>query len=104
MVEPPMQPFIAAIWLLADEKNQSAIHRLDPATRSKFFFAAFLALVGLVVLWFGVILLAWIGARVTKRYMNQESKRHLDLAHLQDDWATKPLVRPEPKSDVDEER
>lgn len=104
MVEPPMQPLIAAMWLLADEKNQSAIHRMDPATRSKLFFTAFLALVGFVVLWFGLIFLAWIGARVTKRYMNQEPKRHLDLADLQDDWATTPLVETDPKNDLDEER
>ena len=103
MVE-PMQPLIAAMWLLADEKNQSAIHRMDPAMRSKVFFTAFLALVGFVVLWFGLIFLTWIGARFTKRYMNQEPRKRLDLADLQDDWATKPLVRPEPKTDLDEER
>jgi hypothetical protein len=88
---------------MADEKNQSAIHRMDPAMRSKFFFTAFLALIGFVVLWFGLIFLAWIGARVTKRYMNQEPRKHLDLEELQDDWAKKPLVRPEPKNFRDED-
>lgn len=99
MVERVIRPLTAMVWLLAQEKTQSAVQRMDPATRSKLFFAAFVALIAFVLLWFSVIALAWLGARVTKRYMNQGSIRRRDLAHFQDDWASKPLVPPEPAPD-----
>jgi hypothetical protein len=86
-------PLLAVAWLLAQEKTQSALQRMSPQQRAKVLaaFAAFL------ILGFGMVALAWVGARVTRRYMNQGPLRRLDPTLMQDDWASKPLVRPPKK-------
>jgi hypothetical protein len=79
--------------VLAQGQPQTPLSRLDPQTRVKLL----AALAGLIILGFGMVALAWLGARVTRRYMNQgdrPSRRPLD----DDDWARKPLLpldRPE---------
>jgi hypothetical protein len=91
---------LAAAWLLAQETPQTPFQRLDPQTRVKVL-AAFAAF---VILGIGLVLLAWVGARVTRRYMNQGPSRPLDMTEVQDDWATKPLVPPDkPQSNSGEE-
>lgn len=85
-------PLFADVWFLAQEKSQSVLQRMRPEQRAKVL-AAFAAF---VILFFGLIALAWLGARVTRRYMNQEPLRLRDP--LRDDWADKPLVPPQSKS------
>jgi hypothetical protein len=91
---------IGGASLLADGPPQSALRRMDPQTRTK----VLAALAGFVILGFGLVLLAWLGARVTRRYMNQEPLRRRDPAHFQDDWASRPLVPPESTREQDGEQ
>lgn len=81
--------------LLAQGQNAPALERMSPQQRVKVLaaFAAFM------ILLFGMIALIWLGARVTRRYMNQEPLRPLDPLERADDWATKPLHRPERPDD-----
>ncbi len=78
-------------FVVAQEK-QLPLDRLDPATRAK----VLAALAGLIILGFAMIALVWLGARVTRRYMNPPSyDRHLPAnATSPDDWAGKPLNTP----------
>ncbi len=94
-----VNPLVAVTWLLAQEKSQSALQRMTPQMRAK----VLAALAGFVILGFSLIALAWLGARVTRRYMNQEPNRRRGLTDLQDDWSAKPLVPPESESDRDDE-
>ena len=72
------------------EKKGPLIGRLDDQTRTK----VLAALAGLVILGFLLLALVWMGARLTRRYMNSSSRyvppkrTALDL----DDWARKPLA------------
>jgi hypothetical protein len=99
MVGDSLDPLTAAIWLLAQEKSQTVLQKMEPHMRAK----VLAALAGFVILGFGLMALASIGARVTRRYMNQGPSRRRDLAQFEDDWATKPLVPPEKKLDADDE-
>jgi hypothetical protein len=60
-------------------------------------------LAGLIILGFALVLLAWWGARFTRRYLRRPwpgSKRR-DAGRVSEyDWASKPLV---PKQDSDEQ-
>jgi hypothetical protein len=84
--------------ILAQEK-QLPLDRLDPATRAK----VLAALAGLIILGFAMLALVWLGARVTRRYMNPPSydRQRPDNRPSPDDWATKPLNVP--LSDTDDE-
>lgn len=56
----------AGNWsLLADEAAKAGIDKLDGGTRAK----VLAALAGLVILGFALVLLTWMGARYTRRYM-----------------------------------
>lgn len=68
------------------------IEKLDSATRAK----ALAAIAALVILGFAMIALTWLGARVTRRYMNPpDYKPHRSkFAEHTDDWAEKPLDAP----------
>jgi hypothetical protein len=82
---------LATAWLQSKEGEVIPLQRLDGPTRAK----VLSALAGLVILGVGMVALIWLGARVTRRYMNPMSikpKRRLSSAPNQDDWATKPLV------------
>jgi len=85
--------------LLAQEKAP-LIKRLSPEQKVKLL----AALAGFVILGCGMVALIWLGARVTRRYMNQEPLHRLDPAHRQDDWTDVPLVPPErDESDSEED-
>src|SRR5687767_10872944 len=44
------------------------LEQLEPARHAK----VLAAIAGLIILGFGLVLLAWLGARATRRYMNRE--------------------------------
>lgn len=79
----------AQVWLQA---QLPLIKRLDPQTRVK----VLAAIVALVILGFLLMILAWMGARATRRYMRIGSKQEegIDVAPsptTADDWLNKPL-------------
>jgi hypothetical protein len=94
VIEVPMNPASAIIsavcelfWLLAQEKGpQTAFTRLEPQMRVK----VLAAMAGLIILGFGMVALAWLGARVTRRYMKQGDRNRPPPD--EDDWARKPIV------------
>jgi len=72
------------------QAEQPLILRLEPKDRVK----VLAALAAIIVLGLGLILFAWWGARVTRRYMNSAtsaSRRKRTTTVREDDWATKPL-------------
>ena len=78
----------------APPPTQSALERLDPARRAK----VLAALAGLIILGFGLVMLAWLGARATRRYMRREpmlfQKPPQHTPASEKDWAEKPLEDP----------
>lgn len=82
------------LLLLAWGEKRFAIERLDPLTRVK----VLAALTGLVILMFGMMLLAWLGARWARHYANQAPRLFEDREKRPkwsaDDWASKPLSSP----------
>jgi hypothetical protein len=81
----------------AQEEPRRQIDRLDPATKAK----ALAALTGLVILMFGLMFLASLGARWARNYGRRTKlsfERRPQPSWDRDDWASKPL-RP---ADVDE--
>ena len=71
--------------------SQMGLSKLDKKSRAK----TLSALAALVILGLGMVALAWLGARVTRRYMNPTPFDHERLkssAPPADDWAKKPLV------------
>ena len=80
--------------LLAAKGKELPIDKLDPATRAK----VLAALTGLVILWFALIALIWMGARLTRRHMKSrfdEQPRSPFAESGVDDWAAKPLAGPD---------
>ncbi|MCI0360590.1 MAG: hypothetical protein L0211_19100 [Planctomycetaceae bacterium] len=75
----------AAAW--ADPAPQPLIKRLDGPTRAK----VLAALAGLVILGFGMVALAWLGARMTQRYRNSKPYHRPTPRPGEHDWAKKPL-------------
>ena len=78
----------------AAPKKRPLIQRLDPTRRAK----VLAAIAGLVILGFGMVLLTWLGARATRRYMNREPILHEkppeETPIRERDWADKPLGSP----------
>ena len=72
-------------FLLADEVMP--LKRLDGATRAK----VLAALAGLIILGFGLALLIWLGARVTRRYMHGTSYHKPTPRPSTSDWTPQPL-------------
>lgn len=70
------------------------IKRLDDPTRVK----VLAALAGLIILGFGVVLLAWLGARVTQRYRHGTSYFRPTVRPGEHEWAKKPIPPPDPDS------
>src|SRR5262245_24609650 len=64
------------------------IRRLDGATRAK----VLAAVAGLIILGFGMVLLAWLGARFTQRYRNSTSYFRPTPPPDEHDWAKRPLT------------
>ncbi len=88
---PALSSWLAATWLLAEEKPQIPLDKLDGATKAK----VLAALAGLVILWFALILFIWWGARITRRYMKSQFDKAPESKPVnidRDDWARKPLV------------
>jgi hypothetical protein len=83
--------------------GQTLLERLDPATRAR----VLAALTGLVILGFALVILAWLGARATRRYMRSGSsdapRRRSSLSQaVEEDWAKKPITPSENGSGCDE--
>jgi purine-cytosine permease-like protein len=85
--------FIAISWIsvfgstaVADEA-QPLIKRLDDATRAK----VLAALAGLIILGFAMVLLTWLGARITERYRRSSPVLKPTPRPSEHEWARKPL-------------
>ena len=64
------------------------IKRLDGQTKAK----VLAALAALVILGFGLVLLVWLGARMTQRYRKSTSHFRATSRPGEHDWARKPLA------------
>jgi hypothetical protein len=74
--------------LLLAQAAETAFERLPPATRAR----VLAALAGLIILGMALVLLTWLGARATRRYMRiGQSSRPSATVLDQDDWARKPI-------------
>ena len=91
MVETLYAPVLgAATWVIWALAEQPLIVRLEPKDRVR----VLAALAAVIMLGFALVLLAWWGARATRRYMNRAPRirRQTDSPVVkEDDWATKPL-------------
>jgi hypothetical protein len=63
------------------------IKQIDDPTRAK----VLAALAGLIILGFAMVLLAWLGARVTQRYRRGASYFRPTTRPGEHEWARKPL-------------
>jgi hypothetical protein len=83
--------WLAGNWPALAEQGRRLIERLDPAMRAR----VLAALTGLVILGLGMMALAWLGARMTRRYMTRLDSRQTGRStpSLQDDWARTRLFR-----------
>jgi hypothetical protein len=77
----------------ADEKL-TALEKMEPGRRAK----VLAVFAGLLILAFCAMLLVWLGARATRRYMNREprlfEKPPEETPIREKDWAEKPLGSP----------
>src|SRR5262245_45088566 len=80
----------SAAWA-ADEPP--LIKRLDGGTRAR----VLAALAGLIILGFAMVLLAWLGARMTQRYRQGSAAFRPTKRPGEHDWAKTPLVPGEPE-------
>jgi hypothetical protein len=71
----------------AETAQAPALKRMDDATRAK----VLAALAGLIILGFGMVALAWLGARVVQRYRQGSSVFRPTPRPGEHDWARKPL-------------
>lgn len=91
------------VWLCATTQEVLAnapmpakpvLERLDPARRAK----VLAAVAALIILGIGLMFLAWLGAKATRRYMNREpilrEKPPTGTPIREKDWAEKPLSSP----------
>jgi hypothetical protein len=60
----PAAALVLSCGLAAAQDDMPPIKRLDDASRAK----VLAALAGLIILGFALVLLAWLGARITQRY------------------------------------
>jgi len=81
------------VWLILFQSSAWAqqklplIKRLDGPTRAK----VLAALAGLVILGFAMVALAWLGARMTRRYMKGTSYHRPTPRPERSDWSPQPL-------------
>ena len=81
---------------------QPLLRRLEPAVRAR----VLAALAGLIILGFALVLLAWWGARFTRRYLKRPwpgSERRKGGSVSEFDWASKPLYSDEDGEQGEEE-
>ena len=69
-------------------QHSPLVKRVDDATRAK----VLAGLAGLIILGFALVLLTWLGARVTERYRRGTSYFRPTPRPGEHDWAKKPLV------------
>lgn len=83
-----------ALILAQADKAGPIWQRLEPLQRAKLL----AALAALVILGIGLMFLAYLGARATRRYMNREPLLHEkppeETPIREKDWAEKPLASP----------
>ena len=82
-----------AFWRLppvAVVKKQRVLDQLDPETSAQLF----ALLMGLVLAGIVLMAVAWLGARVVRRYakMNSRESSFTKATHTEDDWWQKPMV------------
>jgi hypothetical protein len=77
-------------WGVLAQNAEPLIRRLEPATRVK----VLAALAAFIILGVAMMLLTWLGARATRRYMRQGKTDGSSTDVNHDDWSKKPL-RPE---------
>jgi hypothetical protein len=78
---------VALPVIAAAQDNRPLIKRLDDATRAK----VLAALAGLIILGFAMVLLTWLGARITQRYRRGSAHFRPTPRPGEHDWARKPL-------------
>jgi hypothetical protein len=79
-------PSALALLLAAEEGAKPLILRLDGAMRAK----VLAALAGLIILGFLLIVLTWLGARLTRRYMGPKLKPLSSAPARDEEWARPP--------------
>ena len=87
------------ITVILAQGPEPLIKRLDDPTRAK----VLAALAGLIILGFALVLLAWLGARVTQRYRWGASYFRPTTRPGEHEWTKKPLEPPDsdsPTSDL----
>lgn len=79
------------IWVLANillAARQTMLEKLDPPTRA----SVLMALLGLIILGFGLMLLVWLGGRFVRRYRQGRPRRRDDSPEFAEDaWWKKPI-------------
>jgi hypothetical protein len=88
--------FVTVISTSALAQEQlPGIKRLDDITRAK----ALAALAALIILGFAMILLTWLGARITQRYRNSSAFFKPTTRPGEHEWSRKPLGEADTKGD-----
>ena len=93
MTRQPIQNAFASAILLASvasvlaADSEPLIKRLDDASRAK----VLAALAGLIILGFAMVLLTWLGARITQRYRRSAPFARATPRPAEHEWARKPL-------------
>jgi hypothetical protein len=77
----------ASLWAQEKQETLPLIKRLDGPRRAK----VLAALAALVILGFAMVILAWLGARVTRRYMRSTSYFRSTPRPERSDWSPQPL-------------
>lgn len=77
----------SALWAQEKQETLPLIKRLDGPRRAK----VLAALAALVILGFAMVVLAWLGARVTRRYMRSTSYFRSTPRPERSDWSPQPL-------------
>jgi hypothetical protein len=86
---------LAAIPMFACADEPTApLKQLDDQSRAR----VLAAVAALVILGFGMVLLTWLGARVTQRYRQGASYMRPTRRPGEHDWAKRPLLPREPDS------
>jgi hypothetical protein len=80
------------VWLAASAhlwgQERAPMRRLDDPTRAR----VLAAVAALIILGFGMVLLTWLGARVTQRYRKGTSYLRPTRPPGEHDWAKRPLA------------
>jgi hypothetical protein len=89
------------VWLAASAhawgQEKAPIRRLDDPTRAR----VLAAVAALIILGFGMVLLTWLGARVTQRYRKGTSYLRPTRPPGEHDWAKRPL---EPRNEMNNDQ